>query len=524
MRCLPVLRLSVAAALLALATTGQPGLLAQTAPVKLQETVFGPPVMPGNIVLMMTQVLYNPTGRHYAFRVGTNHFLYDGHEGKEYGVVDMPVLSPDGKHFAYLGRTTEGWILVADGVEIARSDLGISGLAYSPDSTKLAYYIQRRGDPDKGIRDHWHLVFDGKEGPPMLTFDKINFSPDSKHAACVDAGDKFMVIDQKAGPEYEFIYGVVFWNPDGKHVAYGARSSASEQLLVTDGPEGPQILKQLHTLVAFSPDGKHLARVSSTGRNKPATVLLDEKPSQEYPLIQGLPFFSPDSQRLAFVACTLASTPVLRGEAPATRPVKQFALVVDGKAGSSYDGVSAPVFSTDSHHIACVAQISLDKKQMMLDGQPVGAATSNVGTPVFSHDGKKLAFWTSQVGGGSHVVVNGKPGPDLGSNNGAIVFSPDDQHIAYSDHVMGAAAHSAVYLDDKAGAPCPEVVGAPVFSPDSKHLAYVSKGGTKFRLNIDGQASAEYDYVAPGMVFSPDNSLEVLAIREKTMILVKFTP
>ena len=154
-------------------------------------------------------------------------------------VPKSPTLSPDGKHFAYVGQ--HGWkrLVVVDGVEGKEYDdidvfkeyddmdvfnffnrLGKrAGLTFSPDSSRLAYRAKRG--------DKWLVVVDRVEGKE---YDSIRefpiFSPDSKRVTYVAERDGKMVVvvDGVEVKEYDLItYSTLFFSSDLKRVAQVVR-------------------------------------------------------------------------------------------------------------------------------------------------------------------------------------------------------------------------------------------------------------------------------------------------------------
>ena len=95
----------------------------------------------------------------------------------------------------------------------------------------------------------WVVVIDGQSGPEYDGIGDIFFSPDGKHVAYGARRNKwfvsnkwFAVVDGQVGPEYDGI-GDIFFSPDGKHVAYGVRRNkwlVNKWFVVVDGQAWPE--------------------------------------------------------------------------------------------------------------------------------------------------------------------------------------------------------------------------------------------------------------------------------------------
>jgi len=101
--------------------------------------------------------------------------------GKEFdGLVATSFrISPDGKRVAYLAKSKDKTVCVADGIESKKYDFigfGID-LHFSDDWRRLSYIAQRR--------NKWVAVIDGKESEEYdaIGSSGVAFSPDSRHLA-----------------------------------------------------------------------------------------------------------------------------------------------------------------------------------------------------------------------------------------------------------------------------------------------------------------------------------------------------
>jgi len=87
------------------------------------------------------------------------------------------------------------------------------------------------------------------------------------------------------------------------------------------------------------------------------------------------------------------------------------------------------------------------------------------------------------------AVVDGVEGPEFDEYGFDIVFSPDSQRVAY---VAKRGEKDVAVLDGDESAEH-EFVGSYVFSPDSKRVAYEVQDGEKCHAVIDGIGGKEYD-------------------------------
>jgi hypothetical protein len=151
---------------------------------------------------------------------------------------------------------------------------------------------------------------------------------------------------------------------------------------------------------------------------------------------------------------------------------KKVFIVIDGKKGKEYDGISPEsiVFSPDSSRLAFRAK-KLDEKLYKQ------YKTKGLGLLGLEKAVKKL------------VVVDEKEhdGYD-GSISEAIIFSPNSRHFAYQAFILG---REFVVVDGIKGKDY-RMASTPVFGPDSEHIAYVaSRNGSTFFAVFDGKESQE---------------------------------
>jgi hypothetical protein len=200
--------------------------------------------------------------------------------------------------------------------------------------------------------------------------------------------------------------------------------------------------------------------------------------------------FSPDGKRVAYA--------VERGG--------KRCVVVDGIAGSAYDGVRpwAPIFSADGRHVGYAA-VRNGKGFAVVDGIE-GPEYDSVDEFVFSPDGKRGAY-TAVADGMRFAVVEGVEGPRYDQIWG-LVFSPDSRRIAYC---AGRGRDQVVVVDGVDGSRY-DRVQQPSFSGDGRHVAYAAGRGEAPIAVVD---SKEY----PGggePVFSSDGKRVALPMQVGT--------
>lgn len=466
------------------------------------------------------------------------------------GSVDMAdrkreslIVSPDGRHMAYIERVESNQVVVIDGKRSREYPrVTEDSLSFSPDSQHHAY----------GVWDgESKVILDGEALP---SFGEIKlapkFSPDSQHLAygVSQKGKCFVVLDGKPGKPFEFVneYSLAF-SPDSQHLAYSVVSRAdyqnSEQCVVLDGVEGPP-LRQIRTRPMFSPDSRRIIYVAGGSGNE--TLVVDGKVGEWYRVIAGRAI-SPDSQHVAYIAVT--------------KDYKQW-VVSDGKPGEAYERiVTVPYFSPDSSHMVYLA-MNAGKVFAVLDGV-AGKPYDEVWnyTLKFSPDGTRLGYIAKQNGKWV-AVFDGQEGaphdygsPTLDPNNDSIIngwknerergflaFSPDSKRVAYlaqygrvlrlklrngnqvMDIVAGVADVSVV-ADGREGVKYGDIASDSIgFSPDSRHLVYAAQKGPKWFVVADEIPGPEFDSILVpedgSIVFDAPDTFHYLAVKNGVLSVV----
>jgi hypothetical protein len=104
-------------------------------------------------------------------------------QGGTFPFGQIPVLfSDDGSHSAYIGKIGDEFIVMEDGKELFRGPYETNGMAnmavpfeFSPGGKHLFFQTYESGK--------YHVVVDGKPGPPTGISQPLFFSPDGEHYA-----------------------------------------------------------------------------------------------------------------------------------------------------------------------------------------------------------------------------------------------------------------------------------------------------------------------------------------------------
>lgn len=340
--------------------------------------------------------VFSPDSRRiaYAARKGTSWLVVvDGKEGRTYDDLgDGPIFSPNSERVAYGAKRGTDWFVVTNGQEGTRYEgLGKDGLAFSPDSQRLAFVIAERGKN--------RLVVDGEVGKGYygsLPSGFLCFSPDSKRVACVASMSEgiFVLVDGKAGKAYDAVgESSLCFSPDGRRMAYGAMLG-DKWFVVVDGKEA-KAYDKLAGSILFSPDSRRVAYGAGVGNQ--GFVVLDDTEGKTYDGIgRNAMLFSHDSKRLAYVA---------------GRGRKQF-VVVDGQEEAEYDTILSGTlaFSPDNKHLAYGVRVD-DRQLVVVDGEPGkpydGIVTAGSRNVIF--DSPNEFHYLAQRGSEIHLVVERLP-------------------------------------------------------------------------------------------------------------------
>jgi Tol biopolymer transport system component len=273
---------------------------------------------------------------------------------------------------------------------------------------------------------------------------------------------------------------------DSRHVAYGINLSGGKQRVSVDGKEhrtfdalGPESL-------SFSADGQHVAYVARLGNKW--FVVLDGKEGKGYDGVTA-PIFSPDGKRLAYGA-------IVNGK---------WAVVADNRESKGYDNLvpGTLTFSPDSKHFTYGALVG-KQSVVVVDGKE-GKAYESIANVVYSPDSQRYAY-AAKSGGVWRMVVNGAESKrtyeQIGVGN--FTFSPDSKQVAHTALIGGKWT---LFVDEfELGTADSFMRDTVLFSPDNKHLAYVMRQGSQWITVLDNKQGPPYDSIeATSLRFSADS-------------------
>ncbi len=488
----------------------------------------------------------------------------DGHAGGKYDEVLTvpPVVSADGRRWAYAARRGSQWFAVVDGKEygpydrFSRFSQGTSSnnrplefqptprwpIVFSPDSKHFAF-IADKGNATIAVEDGKEISVPGN----VVIESGLLFSKQGDHLVFVtrDTAGRWsaVVMDGIAGPRYETIYWPRF-SDDGHHLVYVAMKTPLKYTVVEDGKEGPlfdSIANNDHTGkgILISSDGAHLAYFANrTAGPDHSFVVIDGRmiPNADHV------WMTPDGKSIAYLTSLQ------------TGMQYQVTVVANGKPGLEYGSLKDLRFAPDGHVIYAVTAPQTAKTFVVDGDKELGPYdNADLNTLHFSADGEHMAY-VAQANGQSFVVLDDKRmsgfievlrppayNMELAYKNmlhftpeGQVVYhartvsgdklvedsqilgddglvSPDGRREASVKATAAGTMRSAAQLTlDGHTGPGFYSITKMAFSPDSKHFAYVgtrpvpngNDGG--YFLMVDGVQKGEYPEISD-LQFSPDS-------------------
>lgn len=423
-------------------------------------------------------------------------------------------FSKDGKHYAYVARMKQEWVLMEDNKEVLRMPSGgmvggTSGVGGAAGNTDIR--LQFGGDDGKHLYlakssyAGFELWMDGQKLPGYYfsggggsagTVDPI-ISTDGSHIAYLATmgtrpGDKQTVFFD--GKDAGYYADNLQLSPDGLHVL-GLGKEGNAQTLVIDGKALMKAPAIIHYYVA--PVGSHLAVVMQqplANGNLGQVLLIHGKPVPDT-LCEQIPYvtFSPDGKRVAALC---------------SRSGAQW-MVVDGKKGQEYQmidqnvnamkGVTAPTFSPDSTKFGYCAMMG--QKRFIVIDEEESDGYDNSATFKWTADSKHL-ICSGMRNYSSVVTIDNKPQRVLkGFNMDTFVSTPDFSHYAYSD--SNGRDGGEIVIDGKDSG----IKGMFSYSPDFQHtviVGYRAQDG-KNGIFLDGKFVAPNLQAIPICTFSADS-------------------
>lgn len=204
---------------------------------------------PENLTVAYTIDAYTDTAS------GSSTVVFNNRAEKKYPQTSDLIVSPDGKHAAYIVTDGNKQFVVWDGAEGKRYDY-IKNLKFSPDSHHVAY----------AAGDNKHLVPDGR----FVAFDETSTF--------------FIVVDTAEGKKYDGYYAGTnlpdnydpFFSWDGTKVTYGAIKSG-KNIVVDDTQElsgyisqqYPKFIGNSYDIAYIAYDGKRAFAVVADQKQSP---------------------------------------------------------------------------------------------------------------------------------------------------------------------------------------------------------------------------------------------------------------
>ncbi len=424
-------------------------------------------------------------------------------------VRDSAVISPDGRHLAYVQPSGEQQAVVVDGKADPPFDR-VAALNFSPHGRRWAYAARTGTD--------WRIVVDGAPQEAYRRVGRPEFNADGTrlaYVALVDEENVAVIEDGKPpGKSYERILnGDLFFSPGGKRLAYGARKEG-KWYAVVDGTEfGPYDFLGASTGIQFADDGKQVAWAALVDlQAEKWCVVIDGKNQKIYDNI-GQIVFSPEGSRLAYTAMDGDRWRIVAG---------------DQQREGSYDAVGEGtlLYSPNGKHLACAVR-SGDKWLAAIDGKSLRkydefSGYDGVAEMKFSPDSRFLAYVVA-VGTTEMVVVNTREQKTFDRvGGGTLVFSRDSRRLGYIARVGDDAV---AVVGGKRSEPY-DMIGYLNFTPDGRHTVFAATKDTHAFTVVDGrEASRHFDAIwnPPDrrLIFSTEEAFHYMAIEDNAMYLVE---
>jgi hypothetical protein len=357
-----------------------------------------------------TPILFSPDSKHTATVIQKAYKWYVAVDNKpwpimEVGTVELPSFSPDGKHFAVVGRLKNAAAFFEDGAQVAMPKGETKALerifpsyVWKPNSAGIGFYGAFFGK-------HWQVFATGDAPFESAEFDAI----------------------ARGSPAF---------SADGSRVAFGAQLHAKWTLYTNRDHSTDPPFTAIPTSPALflATDGGGPDRLLYlANRNSAWQLYLDHQPVGDAfdHLVEGTFVVSSDRKHFAFA--------VLRG--PDT------VIVRDGKDAGAFDAVKSGTFafSPDSAHLAFAAKFH-ERWRICVDSVPGEADFAGVtAVPIsFSPNSRQVAFSAELNPGAARLYVG--TNADFQSNffdsflpgcavhwrgNTALVVIAVNKHVAY---------------------------------------------------------------------------------------------
>lgn len=478
---------------------------------------------------------------------------------KEYNFLGSPLISPDGRHVAFVDVLPENqdefgdYFVVLDGKRgkvINSMSPAWDNMLFSPDSKRLIYFvgcefISYEDIVNLGTSRPIHQACKDDPNYSSGVFGKIEFSPNAKTLVVSGLAleKKIPGLEIKNIPEEQFSF-----SSDSRRFAHllqmnrPSEEGDSYQTIVVDGVEGKQY--PLHSAYIegpfFSGNSKHFAYAvrgsDDTSKKKKCTVLIDHQSISERD--EGCRDFvlSPDGTRFAYIVDSRVQTEAFGNRDPY--------VVIDGKKGKMFAApyVQYLSFSPDSKRVAYLVRTKQDDGEwFVVDGENEGKHFTLIHWPfLFSPDSSKLTY-TASHNKWCGIVVNGTRWRDHCATQ--FLFSADSSRLAYiaeADDKVHYKKDGRFYvaldqkyfvgIDDRVEKKYDSITGLK-FSPDNKTLVYAAKRGGKWFIVVNGEERKAYDRILVGdnldyykvkteIIFDSNTQFHYMAVKGRQIILV----
>lgn len=449
-----------------------------------------------------------------------------------WGNTPLPVLfSADGAHYVYMAKQSDNYVVILDGQELARAPINQRNMADCLNLT-ISTNCQHVFWSDTDAQGNYLIYADGKPGPAMRNLSQLILSPDGNHYAYVnynrDGTGAWAVVD---GRQVNYFGDNLQYTP--RNVLMSTlRSQDGNNVLLLNGK--PEIKASAFNQTWISSDGKQIAQLITPRQGAQTFLAVNGKMA---PGTQGLVvervYFSRDGNHYAALCDTKTGA--------------RF-MVIDGKKGDEYPGISqqissmnathwqyvtwkenlndftdeeppVPGFTADSSKFVYVA--SSNGRQFLVVNDDESDPYADMLYPTLSPVGNRIGALATTADHARHVLMDGKDAAYPGNMSvsqltfspqgtryafiqqggklyvdgvaqpgyllGNYVFSPDDKHIAYD--TSGDSA--GVVVDGKLICNKPGMINHIFFSPDSRHIYWVCNENVAYVLGIQTKDSYE---------------------------------